>query len=195
MYTTPHPDAKAFDESQTHKIIRSKKRVLLPTRSITNQIRSVVEAENIDFIMYDPAVPIGIIGSKIGIPYGVILHGAEVTIPGRIPIARTLISKVLREAKLVVTAGDYSTKEAIRAAKQDLPIVVIPPGVDVDRFKPLDEQSRINARRDFGFEDKDEVILTLSRLVPRKGMDVLIAAIAELSQARPNIHLLIAGTG
>ncbi len=195
VYTTPHPDAKAFDESQTHKIIRSKQRVLLPTRSIANQIRSVVEAENIDFIMYDPAVPIGIIGSKIGIPYGVILHGAEVTIPGRIPIARTLISRVLRDAKLVVTAGDYSTKEAIRAAKQDLPIVVIPPGVDVDRFKPLDEQSRINARRDFGFEDKDEVILTLSRLVPRKGMDVLIAAIAELSQARPNIHLLIAGTG
>ena len=195
VYTTPPPDAKAFDESQAHKIIRSKQRVLLPTRSIANQIRSVVEAENIDFIMYDPAVPIGIIGSKIGIPYGVILHGAEVTIPGRIPIARTLISKVLREAKLVVTAGDYSTKEAIRAAKQDLPIVVIPPGVDVDRFKPLDEQSRINTRRNFGFEDKDEVILTLSRLVPRKGMDVLIAAIAELSQARPNIHLLIAGTG
>lgn len=195
VYTTPHPDAKAFDESQTHKIIRSKQRVLLPTRSIANQIRSVVEAEKIDFIMYDPAVPIGVIGSKIGIPYGVILHGAEVTIPGRVPIARALIANVLQNAKLVVTAGDYSTKEAIRAAKQDLPICVIPPGVDIDRFKPLDEQTRSTARGRFNFRDDDEVILTLSRLVPRKGMDVLISATSELVKTRPRVHLLIAGTG
>ena len=195
VYTTPHPDSESFDQKQTHKIIRSKQRVLLPTRQVANQIRSLAEVENIDFIMYDPAVPIGILGPKIGIPYGVILHGAEVTIPGRVPIARSLIANVLQHAKLVVTAGDYSTKEAIRAAKQDLPICVIPPGVDIDRFKPLDEQTRSTARGRFNFRDDDEVILTLSRLVPRKGMDVLISATSELVKTRPRVHLLIAGTG
>ena len=195
VYTTPHPDSESFDQKQTHKIVRSKQRVLLPTRQVANQIRSVAEAENIDFIMFDPAVPIGILGPKIGIPYGVILHGAEVTIPGRVPIARTLIANVLQHAKLVVTAGDYSTKEAIRAAKQNLPVCVIPPGVDVDRFKPLDERARSTVRERFNFKDDDEVILTLSRLVPRKGMDVLISATSELMKTRPRVHLLIAGTG
>lgn len=195
VYTTPHPDSESFDQKQTHKIIRSKQRVLLPTRQVANQIRSLAEVENIDFIMYDPAVPIGILGPKIGIPYGVILHGAEVTIPGRVPIARSLIANVLQHAKLVVTAGDYSTKEAIRAAKQNLPVCVIPPGVDIDRFKPLDEQARSNIRERFNFKDDDEVILTLSRLVPRKGMDVLISATSELVKTRPRAHLLIAGTG
>mgnify|MGYP001481042911 FL=1 len=195
VYTTPHPDSESFDQKQTHKIIRSKQRVLLPTRQVANQIRSLAEVENIDFIMYDPAVPIGILGPKIGIPYGVILHGAEVTIPGRVPIARSLIANVLQHAKLVVTAGDYSTKEAIRAAKQNLPVCVIPPGVDIDRFKPLDEQARSTIRERFNFKDDDEVILTLSRLVPRKGMDVLISATSELIKTRPRVHLLIAGTG
>ena len=195
VYTTPHPDSEIFDQKQTHKIIRSKQRVLLPTRQVANQIRSVAEVENIDFVMYDPAVPIGILGPKIGIPYGVILHGAEVTIPGRVPIARSLIANVLQHAKLVVTAGDYSTKEAIRAAKQNLPVCVIPPGVDIDRFKPLDEQARSTIRERFNFRDDDEVILTLSRLVPRKGMDVLISATSELMKTRPRVHLLIAGTG
>ena len=195
VYTTPHPDSESFDQKQTHKIIRSRQRVLLPTRQVANQIRSLAEVENIDFIMYDPAVPIGILGPKIGIPYGVILHGAEVTIPGRVPIARSLIANVLQHAKLVVTAGDYSTKEAIRAAKQNLPVCVIPPGVDIDRFKPLDEQARSTIRERFNFKDDDEVILTLSRLVPRKGMDVLISATSELVKTRPRAHLLIAGTG
>ena len=195
VYTTPHPDSESFDQKQTHKIIRSKQRVLLPTRQVANQIRSLAEVENIDFIMYDPAVPIGILGPKIGIPYGVILHGAEVTIPGRVPIARSLIANVLQHAKLVVTAGDYSTKEAIRAAKQNLPVCVIPPGVDVDRFKPLDERARSTVRERFNFKDDDEVILTLIRLVPRKGMDVLISATSELMKTRPRVHLLIAGTG
>ena len=195
VYTTPHPDSESFDQQQTHKIIRSKQRVLLPTKQVANQIRSVAKDEDIDFIMYDPAVPIGMLGPKIRIPYGVILHGAEVTIPGRVPIARALIANVLQNAKLVVTAGDYSTKEAIRAAKQDLPICVIPPGVDIDRFKPLDEQTRSTARGRFNFRDDDEVILTLSRLVPRKGMDVLISATSELAKTRPRVHLLIAGTG
>ena len=195
IYTTPHPDSESFDQKQTHKIIRSKQRVLLPTRQVANQIRSLAEVENIDFIMYDPAVPIGILGPKIGIPYGVILHGAEVTIPGRVPIARSLIANVLQHAKLVVTAGDYSTKEAIRAAKQNLPVCVIPPGVDIDRFKPLDKQARSTIRERFNFKDDDEVILTLSRLVPRKGMDVLISATSELMKTRPRVHLLIAGTG
>ena len=50
VYTTPHPDSESFDQQQTHKIIRSKQRVLLPTKQVANQIRSVAKDEDIDFI-------------------------------------------------------------------------------------------------------------------------------------------------
>ena len=47
----------------------------------------------------------------------------------------------------------------------------------------------------YNLNEADEVILTLSRLVPRKGMDVLIKACAELQTSRPRLKLLVAGTG
>ena len=190
-----YENSENFDAEQNHKIIRTKQRVLFPTAKLANAIRNVIAEHKIDFVMFDPAVPVGILGPKIGTPYGVILHGAEVTIPGRIPGLKQMLRKVLLSAELVVTAGEYSTKEAERAAKSKLPVVIIPPGVDEKRFKPLTPEERNSARSSFGLNQKDEIILTLSRLVPRKGMDVLIKACAELQKSRPNLKLLIAGTG
>ena len=192
---TPYEDCQAFDSKQTHKIIRTKQRVLLPVPKLAKQIRSIIIERNIDFVLFDPAVPVGILGPKIGIPYGVILHGAEVTIPGRIPVLKQILRKVLRNSQLVVTAGQYSTEEAERAAKTSLPVVIVPPGVDEKRFKPLTPQQRVHARSKYDLNEADEVILTLSRLVPRKGMDVLIKACADLQASRPRLKLLIAGTG
>ena len=190
-----YENSENFDAEQNHKIIRAKQRVLFPSTKLANAIRNVIADHKIDFVMFDPAVPVGILGPKIGTPYGVILHGAEVTIPGRIPGLKQMLRKVLLSAELVVTAGEYSTKEAERAAKSKLPVVIIPPGVDEKRFKPLTLEERNSARSSFGLNQKDEIILTLSRLVPRKGMDVLIKACAELQKNRPNLKLLIAGTG
>ena len=190
-----YENSENFDAEQNHKIIRAKQRVLFPTAKLANSIRNVIADHKIDFVMFDPAVPVGILGPRIGTPYGVILHGAEVTIPGRIPGLKQMLRKVLLSAELVVTAGEYSTKEAERAAKSKLPVVIIPPGVDEKRFKPLTPEERNSARSSFGLNQKDEIILTLSRLVPRKGMDVLIKACAELQKNRPNLKLLIAGTG
>jgi len=192
---TPYENCEAFDSEQTHKIIRSKQRVLLPTPQLANEIRTIIRKRNIDFVLFDPAVPVGILGPKIGIPYGVILHGAEVTIPGRIPVLKQILRKVLRNSQLVVTAGQYSTEEAERAAKTPLPVIIVPPGVDEKRFQPLTPQQRVHARSKYNLNESDEVILTLSRLVPRKGMDVLIKACADLQMSRPRLKLLVAGTG
>ncbi len=195
VLTTPYENCQTFDSEQSHEIIRTKQRVLLPTPTLARQIQSIIEERNIDFVLFDPAVPVGILGPKIGIPYGVILHGAEVTIPGRIPVLKQVLRKVLRNSQLVVTAGQYSTEEAERAAKTSLPVVIVPPGVDEKRFKPLTPQQRVHARSKYQLNEADEVILTLSRLVPRKGMDVLIKACADLQTSRPGLKLLIAGTG
>ncbi len=192
---TPYKGSREFDLQQSHEIIRTRQKVLLPTPTLVRSIRSIIATREIDFVMFDPAVPVGILGPRIGSPYGVILHGAEVTIPGRIPFIKQLLGNVLRKSELVITAGLYSTREAERAAGGKLPVVVVPPGVDTYRFQPLTQNRKSDERAKFGLSDHDEVILTLSRLVPRKGMDVLIKACANLSNKRPNLKLLIAGTG
>ncbi len=192
---TPYEGSEQFDSEQTHRIIRTKQKVLLPTPSLAKEIQTLVSKYQIDLVMFDPGVPVGMLGPKIGSPYGVILHGAEVTIPGRIPILKEFLKKVLRGSELVITAGEYSTLEAERAAGCELPVSIVPPGVDIERFKPLSYEERNQTRKLYNLKEEDEVVLTLSRLVPRKGMDVLIRACSALKEKRPNLKLLIAGTG
>ena len=120
-------------------------------------------------------------------------HGAEVTVPGRLPLARPALARVLRNAHLVIAAGRYPALEAARCAGRSLPTVVIPPGVDTVRFTPLGTADRSAARARFGLEDEDLVVVSVSRLVPRKGMDTLIRAAARLrdalaSAAQPQGH-------
>jgi len=195
VLTRPYPGWQEWDAQQGHHIIRTRQPVLLPEPWLAREIRSTVAGNGCDFVMFDPAVPVGALGPRLGIPYGVILHGAEVTVPGRIPVSRSILGEVLRKAKLVVTAGDYSTTEAERAAGGSLPVAVIPPGVDVDRFVALSPDRRAEVRSEFGLMPDDLVVLTLSRLVPRKGMDVLIDAAAQLSSKYPSLVVLIAGSG
>jgi phosphatidylinositol alpha-1,6-mannosyltransferase len=70
---------------------------------------------------------------------------------------------------------------------------VIPPGVDADRFRPLGAEARAVAREKFGLDPDCTLVLGLSRLVPRKGFDVVIDAVLGLGDGP--VHLAIAGTG
>ncbi len=127
--------------------------------------------------------------------YGVVLHGAEVTVPGRVPFTRPALARVLVGAELVVAAGGYPADEAERAARRGLPVVVVPPGVDTERFRPPTPEQRAAARTRHGLSVDDEVVVSISRLVPRKGMDVLIDAAAALASTRPRLRVLIGGQG
>lgn len=195
VLTRPHPGDETFDERQNHWIVRTEQRLILPEPWLRSEIRSMVEAVGIDLVLFDPAVPAGLLGPRLGLPYGLILHGAEVTIPGRIPGSRQLLGDTLRKSELVITAGAYSTQEAERAAGQELPVVVVPPGVDTDRFRPLTDQQHHKTRAAYGLRPDQPVIVSVSRLVPRKGMDVTIQAAGLLKEQHPDLVLLIAGRG
>jgi phosphatidylinositol alpha-1,6-mannosyltransferase len=195
VLTRPYPGWERFDAEQDHTIVRARQRFLVPEPWLAREIRAIVDRHRIDLVVYDPAVPVGALGPRMGLPYGVILHGAEVTVPGRLPGTRRLLGDVLRKAELVVSAGAYCAGEAQRAAGRPLPGVVVPPGVDTERFHPLDSATRSFVRAQYGFGGADHVVLTLSRLVPRKGMDRLIEAAAQLRRSDPHLVVVVAGAG
>jgi phosphatidylinositol alpha-1,6-mannosyltransferase len=106
-----------------------------------------------------------------------------------------VLGRVLRRARHVVAAGGYPAAEAEQAAGRALDVTVVPPGVDLQRFVPLEASRRAAARRHFGVDVDAEVVVAVSRLVPRKGFDTAIRAVAALSARRPNLVLVIAGAG
>jgi phosphatidylinositol alpha-1,6-mannosyltransferase len=213
VLTTPYPGAEEFDRAQPFRVVRDRAKVLLPTPALAGRIDALARDVGAGLIFLDPALPLGALGPRLrAAPYVAVLHGAEVTVPGRLPGSRPLLRRVLDGAAGILAAGTYPAEEAARAARRPLPGLVIPPGVDVDRFRPGpdDTAARAVTRKRFGLPESAPLVLGVSRLVPRKGFDVLTDAIARLDRLRfpatgggadpavppgERIHLALAGGG
>ncbi|MDY7101352.1 MAG: glycosyltransferase family 4 protein [Actinomycetota bacterium] len=195
VLTTPHAGVSRFDAEQPFWIRRTLEPVLLPNPVLARRVDRLAADLDVDLVLLDPAVPLGIIGPWLERPYGVVLHGAEVTIPARMPGTASLLGRVLRGAELVVSAGRYAAAEAERLVGHELPTVIVEPGVDTDRFSPLGPAERAAVRDRFALSADGPVIFSLSRLVPRKGMDTLIRAAARLKRVHPDLEVVIASTG
>lgn len=188
--------SRSFDVAQPFRIERLDVPVLLPTTRVRGAVTALADEIGAGLVVLDPALPLGIIGPSLKRPYAVVLHGAEVTIPARLPVLKSLLGRALGGASLVVAAGRYPAAEARRLLGRDLPVsVVVPPSVDSVKFHPLDDRERWNVRSGFGLPTTGQLIVCISRLVPRKGMDVLIEASARLRAEGRELTVAIAGTG
>ena len=195
VLTSPYRGADEWDATQPYHIERTREPVLLPHPWMVSRIRDMAARVGAELIVLDPAIPLGLVGPTLRMPYAVVLHGAEVTVPGRLPVSRFALGTVLRGARSVIAAGGYPAAEAVHAAGRELPITVVPPGVDCERFRPITTAERAAARRRHGLPVDGEVVLGLSRLVPRKGFDTAIRAMAQLRHRYPKAVLAIAGSG
>lgn len=206
VLTSPHADAAEFDARQAFRIERTREPVLLPHPMMVRRIERLARDFGAEHVVLDPALPLGLVGRSLSLPYSVMVHGAEISVPGRLPASRQALAHVLRGAAHVLASGSYPASEAVRAAggmrggkrggkHGALDVVQIPPGVDTQRFVPLDDAARRAAREKFGVSAHAPLVVGVSRLVPRKGFDVAIRAVAQLARNLDGITMLIGGTG
>jgi phosphatidylinositol alpha-1,6-mannosyltransferase len=200
LTATSDDDAASFDAAQAARGVRIERVpgsiLYFPSPQTHRDIDDCVRAHGIDLVLFDPALPLGLLGPRLGVPYGVILHGAEVTVPARLPGARAVLARVLRNASIVVSAGRYPAAEGRRAVPDlSAPLVEIPPGVDTGAVAPLRAPERRAARTRLGLPATAPLLASVSRLVPRKGMDVLIEAASRLAPSFPDLVVAIAGDG
>ena len=206
VLTSPHADAAEFDARQAFRIERTREPVLLPHPMMVRRIERLARDFGAEHVVLDPALPLGLVGRSLSLPYSVMVHGAEISVPGRLPASRQALAHVLRGAAHVLASGSYPASEAVRAAggmrggkrgdkRGALDVVQIPPGVDTQRFVPLDDAARRAAREKFGVSAHAPLVVGVSRLVPRKGFDVAIRAVAQVARNLDGITMLIGGTG
>ncbi len=192
--------AASFDAAQAARGVRIERVpgsiLFFPTPQAQRAVEECVRDHGIDLVLLDPALPLGLLGPRLSVPYGVILHGAEVTVPGRLPGPRAALARVLRGASIVLSAGGYPAAEGRRAAPDlSAPVIEIPPGVDTEAVVPLKAPERRAARTRLGLPPTGPLLASVSRLVPRKGMDVLIEAANRLAPSYPDLVVAIAGDG
>jgi phosphatidylinositol alpha-1,6-mannosyltransferase len=200
LTASSHPESSLFDAAARAEGIRIERVpesiLYFPTPRALAQVRRCIQEHDIDLVLLDPALPLGLLGRRLGVPYGVILHGAEVTVPGRLPGGRAALAHVLRGASVVISAGSYPAAEGRRAAGDIEGLVVeVPPGVDIAAITVLRAPQRRAARARLGLPPTGPLVVSLSRLVPRKGMDVLIAAADRLAPSYPDLVVAIGGAG
>src|SRR5690242_16107831 len=103
LTSSSHREAKKFDADQNFRVERGSS-VLLPIRRMKKRAREFIAQNDLQFVVIDPAVPLGMIGPSLGVPYAVVLHGAEVTVPARLPFVCDMLKRVLRNASHIISA-------------------------------------------------------------------------------------------
>jgi phosphatidylinositol alpha-1,6-mannosyltransferase len=189
VLTTSQPGADAFDRDQPFRIERAG-RVLLPTPALRRRVIALADEIGAELIVVDPVLPVGALGPTLGRSYAVFMHGSELV--GRVPVLDRMVARLLRGADQVIAAGSYPASEVARlVGSVGPPITVVACGVDTERFRPLDPEAKRVARRRFGLPEDGPLVVGVSRLVPRKGFDVLIEAVGRLG----GVHLAIGSDG
>lgn len=131
------------------------------------------------------------LGRELGVPVVSSARGSDVNLIGRMPGLAPLVRDVLVHSKrlVAVSAALGQAMREMGAAE----VSVIPNGVDATRFHPID---RVAARRKLELGE-GPVILSVGNLVPNKGMDRLIRALASVSpgSSAARATLVIVGRG
>lgn len=176
VVTTQYQGAREFDLACPVAVIRMGPR-LLPTPGLVRRLNRFIGEFSPVGVMIDPLFPLGSVARWLDAPYGIITHGAEVTVPAAIPGVRADVARTLWGARGVIAAGSYPERQSLAIAP-GAEVFVVPPGVDSSRFHPCSEAERWTLRTRLMRDPSARSIVFVSRLVPRKGADTLIRAVA-----------------
>lgn len=130
------------------------------------------------------------IASDKGARTVVAIMGLEVTRPMSV-IKRWWCRRTLQKADFLIAISAFSKQRAMAIhAITEQKISVLPCGVDITRFRPGIDMSALRDR--FGLRDR-KVLLTLARIVERKGQDQVVRAMPEIVRQVPDAVYCIAG--
>lgn len=182
---------KAFDAEQPFPVVRAGTSVLLPTPQAVRQAKAIAAAEGCDRVWFGAAAPLGLMARSLGLERAVAsTHGHEVGW-AMAPGTRQLLGRIGRGVDVVTYLGEY-TRSRLAPAFGDVTMAQLPSGVDTDVFRPGAGGAEIRARH--GLQDRP-VVVCVSRLVPRKGQDVLVKALPLVRRRVPDAALLVVGGG
>ncbi|NLG54778.1 MAG: glycosyltransferase family 4 protein [Rhodococcus sp.] len=185
-----------FDAKQAYPVVRHPTPLMLPTPLVARRAAKLVAEYECDTVWFGAAAPLALLAPamrRAGAQRIVAsTHGHEVGW-SMLPVARSALRQIGEHADVVTYVSKYTRRRFSAAFGPHAALEHLPGGVDTGRFHP-DSAAREELRRRYGLGSRPTV-LCLSRLVPRKGQDVLIRALPQIRRAVDGAVLVIVGGG
>jgi phosphatidylinositol alpha-1,6-mannosyltransferase len=197
VYAPAWTGAAAFDAAQAFPVVRHPTSLMLPTPSVSRRAVAIAREHRCDAVWFGAAAPLGLLSpslrrSGVGIRRIVAsTHGHEVGW-ALLPAARQMLRRIGSTTDVVTYLGDYTRRRLEPAFGPRATLAQLPSGVDATVFSPGAGGADIRQR--YGLAGR-RVVVCVSRLVPRKGQDVLIRALPALQRRVPEAALLLVGGG
>ncbi|MEK7618840.1 MAG: glycosyltransferase family 4 protein [Patescibacteria group bacterium] len=153
---------------------------------------SVVRKERIELIIVGQTLPVGtavrIVSLLTSIPYIVSTHGMDITLSLSHPRKKLLSSWILSGAEKVITISAYTARVLGRYGISGKKICFVQP---CPRITP----ASLAPTSAHAAPTRSPIILTVARLVRRKGHDTVISALPEIIKKFPSCLYAIIGEG
>jgi phosphatidyl-myo-inositol dimannoside synthase len=199
VYAPKWKGSEDFDDEAResgYSVVRHPGTLMLPVPSVSTRMRRLIEHNDIGTVWFGAAAPLALMAPLArDAGAGRVIastHGHEVGW-SMLPLARTALRRIGTGTDVVTYVSRYTRGRFASAFGADAALEHVPPGVDVDRFAP-DEVARAKMRARYRLGERP-VVVCVSRLVPRKGQDMLIRAMPSIRQRVPGAALVIVGGG
>ncbi len=195
VLASDHPGSAAHDAALPSPGVRAPSSMLLPTPATARTAARLAREHGRRTAFFGAAAPLGLLAPALraaGVQRLVgATHGHEtgwVALPG----ARSAMRRIAGGLDVLTYISEYTRSRLAPALADRVQLAQLSPGVDVDAFTPRADGGAVRAR--YGLGDAP-VVVCVSRLVPRKGQDVLVAAWPQVLARHPAARLLLVGGG
>jgi phosphatidylinositol alpha-1,6-mannosyltransferase len=195
VYAPAWKGAVGFDAAQPFPVIRHPGSLMLPGPDVGRRAAAIARAELCDSVWFGAAAPLGLLAPRLrraGVARFVAsTHGHEVGW-AMVPGGRQVLRRIGSTVDVVTYLGNYTRARLAPAFGAHPRLERLPSGVDPTVFR-ADAGGDV-VRRRLDLTDRP-VVVCVSRLVPRKGQDVLLRALPALRRRVPGTCLLLVGGG
>ncbi|HUO37654.1 MAG TPA: glycosyltransferase family 4 protein [Mycobacterium sp.] len=196
VYAPQWKGADAFDHAAGYEVVRHPGTLMLPLPPVASTMRRLVADRGIDTVWFGAAAPLALLaGSARDAGAGRVVastHGHEVGW-SMLPVARSALRRIGEDTDVVTFISRYTRRRVASAFGPHAALEYLPPGVDTQQFRP-DGAARARLRARYGLGERP-LVVCVSRLVPRKGQDMLIRALPGIRAEVDGAALAIVGSG
>ncbi|CAM3562448.1 glycosyltransferase family 4 protein [Kibdelosporangium persicum] len=196
VYAPSWPGAAEFDASLPFPVVRHPTSLMLPTPDVARRAKEILRAESCTSVWFGAAAPLALLGPGLreaGARRVVAsTHGHEVGW-SMLPVSRQALRRIGSTTDVVTYVSKYTRSRFAAAFGRYAALEHLPSGVDTSLYRP-DPAARELIRKRHNLSDRPTIVC-VSRLVPRKGQDMLIRALPAIRREVPDAALLLVGGG